>query len=139
MIRKMLFAIVCSVSACIVPESSSGNTTALKAKVEKDPSKYISDNGKGVAFVKCARDDSFFGGPNEMARVVVEGCDAALTAALARFPEILDVDPVVVEGTTAGYMVLYVPAGEPTQTPTPTPKPEPTPTSVPVAVEPYNP
>jgi hypothetical protein len=137
MIRKMLFIFACSVAACILPESSgTGNTTALKAKVDKDPAKYISDNGKGVAFIKCARDDSFFGGPNEMARNVVEGCDAALTAALARFPEILDVDPIVVDGTTAGYMVLYSVADTTPPTPT-TPTPQPEPTSAPAAS--YNP
>jgi hypothetical protein len=107
MIREILFAAVVCTSACIVPQGASGDTSALQAKVDKDPSKYISDNGKGVAFVKCARDDSFFGGPNEMARAVVEGCDASLTSALGRFSEIIDIDPVVVDGTTAGYMVLY--------------------------------
>jgi hypothetical protein len=133
MIRELLFAAVVSTSACILPQSASGDTSALKSKVDKDPSKYISDNGKGVAFIKCARDDSFFGGPSEMARAVVEGCDASLTAALGRYPEILDIDPVVVDGTTAGYMVLYTVKGDTPMAPEMKPEIRPDePTSAPV-------
>lgn len=131
MIREILFAAVLGTSACIVPQGASGDTSALKAKVDNDPSKYISDNGKGVAFVTCARDDSFFG--SEMARAVVVGCDASLTAALGRFPEIVDIDPVVVEGTTAGYMVLYIVQGNTPMIPEVKPEVKPdAPTSAPV-------
>jgi hypothetical protein len=135
MIREILFVAAVSTSACIVPQSVSGDTTSLKANVEKNPDKYISDNGKGIAFVKCANEGPLTGNFNDMASAVVGGCDASLTAALARFAEVIDIDPVVVDGTTAGYMVLYETKNN---TPMPEVKTEPMmPTSAPAV--PYNP
>lgn len=98
-------ALLLALGGCIVPQGAGSGTPS--AKVEKEPEKYISDAGQGVAFVRCVRDDSFFSNPTDLTRLVAEGCQASLSVALTRYPEIVDVDPLVVEGTTVGYTVLY--------------------------------
>lgn len=147
MVRTILVGALLGAVACVVPQTATegGNPSAMKSKIEKDPKKFITDAGEGVAVVRCVRDDSFFGGPNEMARAVLDGCDAAINYALDQLGEIYDVDPIVVEGTTVGYLVLYepkaakpaepkplteipVPPSEPVIIPERVPQPAPTPT-----------
>lgn len=103
----LLFALFSA--ACLVPpQQGGGGSDTLLSQVEQDLSKYLTDHENGVAFVRCLGNKSdFYASPAEAARAIAAGCDAALAVALPRLGKVQDVDPVVVDGTTVGFVVRY--------------------------------
>jgi hypothetical protein len=134
--RSFLLALFAA--SCVVPQAPAGGSDSLRASVEKDLPKYLRDSGSGVAFVYCARAGELAATVDAAMRSVGDGCDAALTVALSRLGPVREIDPVVADGTTVGFIVRYdiqgvvpitpiepVPVPEPSTQPTPAPAPNP--------------